>query len=204
MLCWMSRWSCVLASLSVPSKCASHSLALSKVHLSCVYVLLLRNCTFQSGDFILAKLPGACFIFDGVLRLVVTFQITLFIHRNSSITYETCRLTAKLNEQELFRPTIIKHATFAVNFPFLAWHDQNSNGSRSACWLNCSFLVQTTVARSQKNIYASYSTLGGATYFNAVRSSIKIIQGLESGAQAVQSSDGTKIQNKEILFCTFI
>ena len=84
------------------------------------YVLLLRNCSFQSGDFILAKLPGACFIFGGVRRLVVTFQITFFIHRNSSVTYETYRLTAKLNEQELFRPTILKRATFAVNFPFLA------------------------------------------------------------------------------------
>ena len=79
------------------------------------YALLLRNCTFQSGDFILGQLPGACFISGGVLRLVVTFQITLFIHRNSSVTYETYWFTAKLNEQELFR-----HATFAVNFPFLA------------------------------------------------------------------------------------
>ena len=51
-----------------------------------------------------------------------------------------------------------------------------------------------------QNIYASYSTLGGATYFNAIRSSIK----QESGAQAAQSSDGTKIQNKEILCFTFI
>ena len=84
------------------------------------YVLLLRNCTFQSGDFILAKLPGACFIFCGVLRLVVTFQITFFIRRNSSVTYKTYRLNAKLNEQELFRPTILKRATFAVNFPFLS------------------------------------------------------------------------------------
>ena len=57
----------------------------------------------------------------------------------------------------------------------------------------------------KKNIYASYSTLGGATYFNAVRSSIKIIQVQESaGAQAAQSSDGTNIQKKEILFFTFI
>ena len=54
------------------------------------------------------------------------------------------------------------------------------------------------------NIYASYSTLGGATYFNAVRSSIKIIQGQESEAQAAQSLDGMKIQNKEILFYTLI
>ena len=51
----------------------------------------------------------------------------------------------------------------------------------------------------KKNIYASYSMLGGATYFNAVRSSIKIIQVQESaGAQAAQSSDGTNIQKKEI------
>ena len=51
------------------------------------------------------------------------------------------------------------------------------------------------------NIYASNSTLGGATYFNDVRSSIKIFQIQESaGAQAAQSLDGTKIQNKEILF----
>ena len=59
-------------------------------------------------------------------------------------------------------------------------------------------------ANSKKNIYASYSTLGGATCFNDVRSSIKIIQEQESGAQAAQSSDGTNIQNKEILFFTFI
>ena len=76
-----------------------------------------------------------------------------------------------------------------------------------------------------KNIYASHSTLGGAIYFNAaavdnalrlfnvvhcrrlynaVGSSIKIIQGQESGAQAARSSDGTKIKNKEILLFTFI
>ena len=87
------------------------------------YVLLLRNCTFQSGDVILAKLPGACFIIwrrASSCTVVVTFQITLFIHRNSSVTYETYWFTAKLNEQERFRPTILKHATFAVNFPFLA------------------------------------------------------------------------------------
>ena len=46
-----------------------------------------------------------------------------------------------------------------------------------------------------------YNKLGDATYFNAVRSSIKIIQVQESGAQAAQSSDGTKIQCKEMLFC---
>ena len=46
--------------------------------------------------------------------------------------------------------------------------------------------------------------LGGATYFNDVRSSIKIIQVLESGAQSAQSSDGANIQKKEILFFTFI
>ena len=56
----------------------------------------------------------------------------------------------------------------------------------------------------KKNIYASYSKLGGATYFNDVRSSIKIIQLQESGAQSAQSSDGTNIQKKEILFFTFI
>ena len=57
---------------------------------------------------------------------------------------------------------------------------------------------------SLNNIYASYSTLGGATYLNAFRSSIKIIQGQESGAQTVQSSDGSKIKSKEILLFTFI
>ena len=56
----------------------------------------------------------------------------------------------------------------------------------------------------KKNIYASYSTLGGATYFNDVRSSTKIIQVQESGAQSAQSSDGTNIQKKEILIFTFI
>ena len=54
------------------------------------------------------------------------------------------------------------------------------------------------------NMYA-YCTLGGATYFNAVLSSIKLIQVQGSaGAQAAQSSDGTNIQKKEILFVTFI
>ena len=57
----------------------------------------------------------------------------------------------------------------------------------------------------KKNIYASYSTLGGATYFNDVRSSIKIFQIQESaGAQAAQSSDGTKIQNKDIIFHVYL
>ena len=57
----------------------------------------------------------------------------------------------------------------------------------------------------KKKSYASYSTLGGATYFNDVRSSIKIIQVPESaGAQAAQSSDGTNIQKKEIVLFTFI
>ena len=54
------------------------------------------------------------------------------------------------------------------------------------------------------NIYASYSTLGGATYFNDVRSSIKLIKVQESGAQSAQSSDGTNTQKKELLFFTFI
>ena len=39
-------------------------------------------------------------------------------------------------------------------------------------------------------------------FFNDVRSFIKIIQGQESGAQAARSSDGMKIQNKELLFFT--
>ena len=56
----------------------------------------------------------------------------------------------------------------------------------------------------KKNIYALYSTLGGATYISDVRSSIKIIQVQESGSQSAPSSDGTNIQKKEILFSTFI
>ena len=55
----------------------------------------------------------------------------------------------------------------------------------------------------KKNIYALYTTLGGATYFN-VRSSIKMIQLQESGAQSAQSLDGTNIQKREILLFTFI
>ncbi len=42
MLCWMSRWSCVLASLSVPSKCATLS-CVRVVHLA--KFILLNNCS---------------------------------------------------------------------------------------------------------------------------------------------------------------
>ena len=42
----------------------------------------------------------------------------------------------------------------------------------------------------KKNIYASYSTLDGATYFNDVRSSVKIIQVQESGDRISKHSLG--------------
>ena len=87
------------------------------------YVLLLLNCTFQSGDFTLAKLPGACFIFGaGVLSSTSSSDVSDYIvySQNQSRYIRDIQAYAKSNEQELFRPTILIHATFAVNFPFLA------------------------------------------------------------------------------------